>query len=160
MLNWGKLTDIIENGKGLSESKALFFVFSMDHVQQFAIELNTGGPNNSENGQLFLYGIDANGLNLDAIGGDYAPITKDIKLSEGLPIDRVTLYQDGDFYRSFDFVNKADGFTLTANTIKDGEDLRERWGDDIIGLTNESIQKLNIEILPEVISYVLRALLS
>jgi hypothetical protein len=129
-------------------------------VQQFAIELNTGGPNNSQFGQLFLYGIDANGLNLDAIGGDYAPITKDLKLSEGLPIDRITLYQDGGFYRSFEFVNRKDGFILQADTIKEGEDLRERWGDDIIGLTDGSIQELNKEILSEVINYILRAVLS
>lgn len=159
MLKWGRLTDLLENGKGLTESEALFFVFSMNHIQLFAIELNTGGPNNSEYGQLFLHGIDAEGVNLESIGGNYAPITKDIKLSEGLPIDRVTLYQDGDFYRSFTFVQTREGFVLKADTIKEGEDLRERWGDNIIGLTNESIQELNKEVLPELISYVLREIL-
>lgn len=160
MTTWGRLTDLIDNGKGLTYADTLFFVFSQDHIQLFAIELNTGSPNNTEYGQLFLHGIDAQGVPLSRIGGEYAPITKDIKVAEGLPIDRVTLYQEGDFYRSWDFVQQKDGFILRANTIKEGEDLRERWGDEIIGLTNESIARLNIEIIPEIIEYVLRELLS
>ncbi len=160
MATWGRLTDLIKNGKGLTYSETLFFIFSQDHIQLFAIELNTGSPNNNEYGQLFLHGIDVNGTPLNQIGGDYAPITKDIKQAEGLPIDRVTLYQEGDFYRSWDFIQQSDGFILRANSIKDGVDLRERWGNEIIGLTDESITRLNLEIIPEIINYILRALLS
>ena len=139
MITWGRLSDLIENGKGLDFNPTLFFVFSLDHIQLFAIELNTGSPNNDEYGQLFLHGQDAKGVRLDKIGGEYADLTKDRKLFEGLPIDRVTLYQDGDLYRSWDFIQKDDSFVLRADTIKDGEDLRDRWGSDIIGLSNESI---------------------
>lgn len=159
MLTWGRLTDLVDNAKGLDITSTLFFVFSQEDVQLFAIELNTGGPNISEHGQLFLHGIDAEGVALDSIGGDYAPVTKDIKSFEGLPIDRITLYQEGDFYKSWEFIQQNDGFTLRADTIKDGEDLQERWGSDIIGLTNESIKKLSAEILPEVIDYIICTLL-
>jgi len=160
MITWGRLTDLIKNGKGLTYESTLFFVFSQDHIQLFAIELNTGSPNNSEYGQLFLHGVDSEGVELSRIGGGYAPITKDLKRFEGLPFDRVTLYQEGEFYRSWEFVQKADSFVLKADTLKEGEDLRERWGSDIIGLTNESIQELANEVLPEIISYILRELLS
>lgn len=160
MITWGRLTDLIKNGKGLTFDKTLFFVFSQQEIQLFAIELNTGGPNNSEYGQLFLHGIDAQGVELTQIGGEYAPITKDLKRFDGLPFDLVTLYQEGDFYRSWEFVQRADSFALRADTLKEGQDLQERWGSDIIGLTNESIQELTNEVVPEIISFIIRKLLS
>lgn len=165
MITWGRLTDLIKNTKGLTYESTLFFVFSQEHIQLFAIELNTGDPNLNDRGQLFLHGIDSKGVELSEIGGDYAPITEIFKRAEGLPFDRITLYQDGDFYRSWEFIQKADSFVLRANTIKKGEegeveDLQERWGSDIIGLTNESIQELANEVLPEVISYIRSTLLS
>lgn len=159
MISWGRLTDLIENAKGLSYESTLFFVFSLDHIQLFAIELNTGGPNISGYGQLFIEGVDSQGVELESIGGDYAPVTKDLKRFEGLPFDRITLYQDGDFYRSFEFIQKGDSFELEADTMKDGEDLQDRWGKDIIGLTDESINKLAEEVLPEIIEYITSKLL-
>jgi hypothetical protein len=158
-LEWGRLGDLVKNVKRLSISDGLLFVFSMEHVQLFAIELNTGSPNNSEYGQLFLHGIDAEGVNLERIGGGYAPITEEIKQFQGIPFDRVTLYDTGKFYRSFEFIQQGDGFILRADTSKEGEDLTERWGDNIIGLNDESIAKLNQEVLPEIIEYILREVL-
>jgi len=136
MISWGRLSDLVINRKGLDITSTLFFVFSQNDIQLFAIELNTGSPNISEHGQLFLQGIDSEDVLLSAIGGDYAPVTKEIKSFEGLPIDRITLYQEGDFYKSWEFIQKEDSFVLKADTIKEGEDLRDRWGPDIIGLTD------------------------
>ena len=160
MIAWGRITDLINNVKALTYESTLFFVFSQDGIQLFAIELNTGGPNNGEYGQLFLNGTDSEGVSLHDIGGDYAPITQELKRFEGLPFDHITLYQEGDFYKSWEFMQKDDSFVLKADTIKDGDDLRDRWGEDIIGLTNESIQALNIEVLPEIIKFILREILS
>lgn len=160
MITWGRLTDLIKKGKGLDYSSTLFFVFSQEDIQLFAIELNTGSPNNSQYGQLFLHGIDSEGAKLSQIGGDYSPVTQNIKRFEGLPFDHITLYQEGDFYKSWDFIQKADSFTLKANTIKEGQDLQDRWGADIIGLTDESIQKLACEVVPEIIRHIISTLLS
>ena len=151
---------MLKRGKGLDYASTLFFVFSQEDIQLFAIELNTGDPNNNEYGQLFLEGVDSEGTKLSRIGGDYSPVTEDIKKFTGLPFDRITLYQEGDFYRSWDFLQKADSFTLKANTIKEGQDLQDRWGSDIIGLTNESIQKLAEAVIPEIIEHIRRTLLS
>ena len=160
MITWGRLTDLVKKAKALDTESALFFVFSQEDVQLFAIELNTGSPNISEYGQLFLHGIDSEGVALDKIGGDYSPVTKQIKSFSNLPIDRITLYQEGDFYGSWEFIQKEDNFTLRADTIKEGEDLQDRWGSDIIGLTNESIQALSREILPQLIDRILSEILS
>lgn len=159
MLSFGRLSDLIRNGKELSERAILFFVFSQEDVQLFAIELNTGGPNNSEYGQLFLHGVDSKGVDLSTIGGGYAPVTIALKRFEGLPFNRVTLYQDGDFYRSFDFKQLPDGFVIEANTIKDGEDLRDRWGNNILGLNEQSLRYLRGYIVPDVIKKITLELL-
>lgn len=159
MISFGRITDLVNNAKELTYQSTLFFVFSQEDIQLFAVELNTGDPNISDRGQLFLHGVDANGIELSQIGGDYSPITKDLKQFQGLPFDRVTLYDEGDFYRSWNFVNTSGGFILEADTIKEGEDLRNRWGKGIIGLNDESIQKLIIEVVPWIISYILRELL-
>ena len=159
MKTWGRLTDLINNGKALTLQDTLFFVFSLNEIQQFAIRLNTGSRTDTEYGQLFLHGIDSTGKELSAIGGGYSDFTVEVKKETGLPFDRITLYQTGDFYKSWDFVQKKDGFVLSANTIKDGQDLLDDWGKNIIGLTDESIKKLGIKMLPEVINYIVQQLL-
>lgn len=159
-MRWGRLSDAVDNAKGLTYKSTLFFIFSIEEIQLFAIELNTGSPNNFEYGQLFLHGVDASDTPLIEIGGEYAPITKDIKRSEGLPFDRVTLYQDGDFYRTFEFIQNQEGFIIKADTLKEGEDLQDRWGHKLVGLTNESITELAKEVLPFIIEYILSEILS
>ncbi len=159
-LTWGRLSDLLNNAKRLDFDSAFFFVFSQSHIQLFAIELNTGSPNNAEYGQLFLDGEDSEGVSLQEIGGGYAPRTKEIKTFLGLPVDRVTLYQEGDFYKTWTFHQDAKSFTLRADTIKEGEDLQDRWGTNLVGLTDESIKILNQEAISEVIRYILRTLLS
>jgi hypothetical protein len=159
VITWGALTDLINNAKGLAVAPTLFLVFSNRDLQVFAMELNTGDPNISGRGQLFLEGVDSKGRPLGSIGGEYSDFTISVKEATGLPFDRVTLYQEGDFYKTWKFIQHDDSFILRADTIKDGKDLRERWGDDIIGLTNESISELALEALPYVIDEVRRALL-
>jgi len=158
-MTWGRLTDLINNVKGLSYKDTLFFVFSQKDVQLFTIELNTGAPNIKDYGQLFLNGIDSEGVLLSDYGGEYSDLTVQIKKNTGLPFDRITLYQEGDFYNSWEFIQDEDGFKLRANTFKDAVDLQERWGYNLVGLTNESINELIKEIIPEIIDYILREIL-
>lgn len=110
-------------------------VFDVPNVKQMIIEMNTQE-------QLFQKGVDSKGVPLMDIGGDYSFVTKDIKDFLGQPIDRITLKDTGDFYRSWTVRILADTIFIEADTIKDGDDLRQRWGNDILGLTDESKQKL------------------
>jgi len=118
-----------------------------DDVIDLIIDLNTEE-------QLFQ-GIDSQGRELADIdvGGPYAPITVAIKRTEGQPFDRVTLKDTGDFYKSFDVVPLKDGFEIVADTIKEGQNLEDRWGSDIIGLTELSIEQLQAFLIPLVIEY-------
>lgn len=93
--------------------------------------------------QLFDKGIDSEGQDL----GEYTPFTIQIKTGKGQPVDRVTLKDTGAFYDSFGIVFGADFVEITANFIKDGDDLRDDWGENITGLTNESITLLQGAIL-------------
>ena len=140
-------------------NSVLFFVFSLEENQIFAIELNTGDPNIKDYGQLFLFGIDSTGEELSDIGGPYSEFTKMLKKADGLPFDRVTLYQDGDLYRSWRFEQNSKGFTLSADTIKDGDDLQDRYGTNLVGLTDESLSLLSEHVLQGVIDRVREQLL-
>ncbi len=152
MITFGRLTDVIDNIRALSTNKALFFIMSKDENKDLVIQLNTEE-------QLFSKGIDSNGTRLENIGGEYSEYTVFLKKSDNLPVDRITLYQTGDFYDTFNVIVEKDGFIIEANTIKGNEDLQDRWGDDILGLTNESINELIDAIIPQIIDYLLNEIL-
>lgn len=138
-------------------NQALFFSFSKDDIKLFVVELNTGF--NTNFGQLWQ-GIDSEGRKLSDIGGDYAPITEEIKRFKGLPFDRVTLFDEGDFYRSFTVKPGKDSIVIQADSVsKYDEDLTKRWGKDIIGLTDDSISRLNKELITYVIQHIIQQLL-
>ena len=153
-LSWGALSELKK--KGFSFNETLFFAFSLNDVQSFVITLNTGSPFSSE-GQLFQHGIDSEGVSL----GDYAPFTIEEKKKKGLPFDRITLYDEGDFYASFEVKQTKDGFYIVAESIVDsGEDLTEQFGNEILGLTDESIEKLGEKVIPYITEHLIRKILS
>lgn len=98
--------------------------------------------------QLFDQGINSLGVKLDTIGGDYSNATIEGtsnfsgKKELGLPFDRITLFNTGDFYESFEINASKEQALFDANYIKDGVDLRERWGRNIVDLTEQNRQKV------------------
>ena len=102
-------------------------------VQKFITDLNTKV-------QLFDYGEDSEGVQLSAIGGMYALST--IKLSRTPKKNRshINLKDTGDFYDTFTVkVNNDASFKIQADTMKNGKNLEDRWGDKILGLQEENI---------------------
>jgi hypothetical protein len=87
------------------------------------------------NAEQLNKGIDSKG---QKITPDYTPFTKAIKRAKGQPTDRVTLKDTGDFYSSIDYSANFSGVDYTATDSKTN-DLTEKYGDDILGLTDESI---------------------
>jgi len=110
-------------------------VFNTPDVKDMIIDMNT-------NEQLYKRGVDAKGTELSAIGGDYSFVTKDIKSRKGDIYTHITLKDTGDFYKSWRVSIMHNTIFIEADTIKDGDDLRQRWGDDILGLTDDSKDKL------------------
>ena len=123
-----KLFDQID---ALDIDNVMFDVWEGEDIQEIIIELNTIK-------QLFDIGIDSNGQSL----GNYSQTTVKMKRADGLPYDRVTLRQDGIFYKSFNIIPESDGFIIDADPIKQSQDLTETYGEAIIGLTAESKEQL------------------
>lgn len=97
--------------------------------------------------QLFKQGIDGDG---DVIGtySEWTEMLNPTKVA-GTPY---TLFDTGDFYKSFILYVYSTYIEVDANPIKiddDGEEENLFWkyGENIIALTNESLEKLRTEFL-------------
>jgi len=96
--------------------------------------------------QLMKEGIDENGN----IIGTYSEITEKIN-PQKIAGSHYTLFDTGEFYRSMFIVVLSDSFVIDADPIKIDENgektnLFEEYGEGIIGLTDESKQKLVLEV--------------
>lgn len=128
----------------------MFRIGNDREVLEFIIKLNTRE-------QLYDKGIDATGTRLDDIGGGYSDYTIELfKIPESLPYDRVTLFQTGEFYDSFVArVIGAGDIEIIADPIKDDTNLETEWGNQIIGLTKESLEKLTQKLHLELEKYLI-----
>lgn len=138
-----KVTDILDKAQTLNADLAWLLSID-DGVKKQIIEFNTID-------QLRDKGIDALGDSL----GEYSEISVEIF---GKRDGHITLEDTGDFYNSFRVTVQKDGFTINANSIKQGEkgtvDLTTRFGDEIIGLTKENIAIVSDLIMINIIKYV------
>lgn len=149
-----KLEEFLTRLAKLDVSALIKSVWELDHVQAFIIALNTEKGGFGVTSQLFDLGIDSNGEDL----GEYSDFTIEIKKSQGLPFDHITLFDTGEFYDSFRVKPLNDGFEITADPIKEDTDLFVEFGEDIVGLTTESIQELQKFIIPDVEEAIRKAL--
>lgn len=79
-------------------------------------------------------GVDSRGRSL----GEYAPYTIELKQAKGQPTDRVTLYDEGDFYAGFNVELKGSGLELDSTDSKT-DDLKKDWGESIFGITPDNL---------------------
>lgn len=124
-----------KNISELDQTDILRTVFLLPEVQDLIVALNTQG-------QLFDLGVNAEGIPLKTIGGDYSESYKKTKARLLLPTDRVTLRLTGDYYDTFHVEVGKDFILILSNPLKNGVDLFERWGRDVEGLTDDSIETL------------------
>ena len=90
--------------------------------------------------QLYEQGINRLGVDISDYA-PYSPVTIEIKRLKGQPTNRVTLRDEGDFERSF-FLEVGDKqFEIKASDFKT-EDLVKKYGEQILGLTDENIATL------------------
>lgn len=124
----------IERVRTFSKPSGLSFIMNDvlkdKQIQAQILDLNT-------NNQLFEKGVDIFGNDL----GDYANTTKQYKQITGQRYDHITLNDTGDFYKSFRFDNQKTAFKISADTIKNGDDLQNMFP-NIIGLTDESKEEV------------------
>lgn len=92
-------------------------------------------------------GLDSEGNRIEP---DYTPFTVQIKKQKGQPYDRVTLRDTGDFHAGM-FLSGGNNnqFAIGNSDGKAGALLR-KYSDKILGLNEDSIQKLiNEQLRPE-----------
>jgi hypothetical protein len=100
--------------------------------------------------QLLDKGVDESGnplRNKDNGRTTYSATTEmlsDGRKREGEPYN---LFDSGDFYKSMVFLLGKDFFEIDADPIKDNDNLFTKFGEGIIGLTEESRIKLQEELL-------------
>jgi len=81
----------------------------------------------------------------------YSPLTA--KLSKGRKKigQPFNLFDTGDFYKSIKASPELKGVDIDADFIKEDTNLEKKFGKDIIGLSNENIQKLREFIKPIIV---------
>lgn len=87
--------------------------------------------------QLYQKGIDREG---QAIEPAYTPFTVSIKQHKGQITSHVTLRDTGDFHRSFQISYGNDAFAFYATDPK-AQKLQKKYGKEIFGLTDQSLQE-------------------
>jgi len=96
--------------------------------------------------QLFDEGSDAKGTFLSP---EYAPITVLLKRQSGQPTNRVTLRDTEAFHNSFFMDTSSFPVRIDATDSKTAE-LKDKYGVDIFGLDNESLDEFTDFILSDV----------
>jgi hypothetical protein len=138
-----QLRNVVDNIKRIDPSKIVIKQMSTPESKKLIIQLNTIG-------QLFQKGEDSRGIRLDVIGGGYTEFTQAIKRSNNQPINRVTLNDTGEFYGSWKVTTEGSStIVITADPIKDDTNLFDRWGEEIVGLQDESLLILIDTIINE-----------
>ena len=129
------LGDLMERSKALSQREIWFYVFSDMKFKTKVLDF-------IRIDQLFEQGINENGY----VIGTYALITETFYDATKKFNTPYTLYDDGDFYKSFMLEVLPDGIIIDADGVKESVDLLQKFTDKILGLTDESKIKLILEL--------------
>lgn len=136
-----RLFEICDNTIQLNPRDILIDILFDKNVQAYIIDLN-------QQSQLFDNQQRADGTILPK----YAPSTMQHKINRfGQFPERYVLYEDGIFFKSFNIVISDNDFTIAANPMRDGFNILEKFGNDVLGLTDDSIDKLIKQLLPIII---------
>lgn len=115
--------------------KALFTVMEMtvNKYDLFLKDMITGS-------QLWDHGIDGDGQKLPG----YARTTIRLKIRKGLPYDRTTLFDEGDFHASIQ-VTGTPYYIAVTSEVDHAKWLTRRYGDQIMSITIENFSRFFYE---------------
>jgi hypothetical protein len=119
-------------------------------VQDFIINLNTESQ--------LRFGKLGNGGDMPQAGPGYLAAKRSLIGTQNAPTELTNLFLTGAFYDTFDIIVSQTGFTIIANTALYGRDFKDIYGFDILGLNDESLQKLINFIEPMFVKEVKRRL--
>jgi len=129
------LNDLLRNTKILMDADIIWnHVFSDKQFQVWILDL-------IRDDQLMEKGVDETGK----IIGTYSWATQNIYNSSKIEGEHYTLFDTGDFYKSMLILLGTNYFEIDADPIKENANLFTKYGEGIIGLTEESLEKLREE---------------
>lgn len=140
-----KLHRLLRNGSLLYDSVAWVEVIDTSVKQRILYWI--------QQKQLYEEGIDEN----DAIIGTYSSFTESLHPDKKAGT-HYTLLLTGAFYDSMHIKVEPTAIDIYANGQKDDDNLFEKYGKGIIGLTTENKDKLSDELLPKYQKYLKRVL--
>lgn len=101
--------------------------------------------------QLYDLGINSEGTKLFP---PYANLTRQIKSNKLQPINHVTLFDTGEFYKGFRIKINYPSFSIYSTDEKTGI-LQDKYGSNIFGLITENQKIVNYKIIkPELDAYI------
>lgn len=129
------LNDLLRNTKILMDPDIIWnHVFSDKQFQTWILDL-------IRDDQLMEKGVDETGK----VIGTYSWATQNIYNSSKIEGEHYTLFDTGDFYKSMVILLGTNYFEIDADPIKENANLFTKYGEGIIGLTEESLEKLRVE---------------
>lgn len=138
-----RLDDLIQRLKSLESEMFQAIRQALEEDKEIILDMNSEI-------QLFENGVDRYGVKISSFA-PYSEATVFIKKQKGQPTDRVTLRDEGDFHFSFFIEFSDDGFQIKAADWK-ANDLVSRYGESILGLTDENFKDLAVNyVAPELI---------
>ena len=138
----GRLNEKITKLQGIEAEIEVAIQKVIQANERYIVSLNADD-------QLYRLGIDNKGISIMSYM-PYRVATLDFKRIKNQPTDRVTLKDTGDFHYSFRIEYNSTGFKIVADDRKATELLR-KYGEDILGLTAENVNKISINyIAPEI----------
>jgi hypothetical protein len=153
---FGSLKKIIENTLNLDYQQIAVEVYYNDSIYEFIIKLNTTGQLtqglNSDGEIIGTYTINTD---IMSEGGSFTFDGQSFEKIAGQPYNFV---DTGYFLKSFDVGIYPDGFTIIADDAKEDENLTDKFGKNILGLTNESLNELVKKMLPVFIAETRKAM--
>lgn len=129
------LNDLLRNTKILMDPDIIWnHVFSDKQFQVWILDL-------IRDDQLTEKGVDETGQ----IIGYYTRYTEELTNGRKRAGEHYTLFDTGDFYKSMVILLGTNYFEIDADPIKENANLFTKYGEGIIGLTEESLEKLRVE---------------
>lgn len=128
--------EILEFYANLDINKVLFVVYKDKLVQLEILDLN-------RKDQLFDQGINAD----NQVIGLYTPGTELLSGGKKKAGTHFTFFDTGVFFNTFKLIPLKTGFRIEADGQKDDDNLFDKYGENIVGLTQE-----NIDFLPEILT--------
>lgn len=149
------LINLIERSVKLDSSQLWEKVFNEDAIQNYIIvEL-------IQEEQLYTKGVDEDGKplkNKDNGRTSYSRYTEEITLGRKKEGEHYTLLDSGDFYKSMIIKVGKNYIEIDADPIKDNDNLFDKFGDGIIGLTDENKTKLAQKIAEKFYNRIIESL--